>query len=182
MATAGMVKAVNLVKDVEIRWDWVDTLAMVEWRTRYALIDPLLRALGWDTGDPQMCFIEWPVRGVPSPGGGLVRVDYAFFDEGYVESIAAGSVAPVFIVEAKAKHVGLERWVGRLEEYVKGVQEFTEGVAVLTNGRQWWIYEVIWGEPIDRSKREIVDLVDSPAEDVARRLEARLSPDNWFGG
>ena len=123
-----------------------------------------------------MCFIEWPVK---SANG---RVDYAFFGEGYVESIAAEAVAPIMLVEAKAKHVNLGRHVSRLEGYVKGVQEAGDGVAVLTNGKVWWIYQVEWGRPIDRSNREVIDVVNGSPWEIARRLEARMSPDNWFGG
>ena len=169
-----LVRAVTLVKDVEIKWDWVEDVAMVEWRTRYYLIDPLLRALGWDTGDPQMCFIEWPIREIRG------RVDYAFFEDGSTESIAAQTIPPVLLVEAKAKDKRLVRNVSGLERYVKAIQEPGEGVAVLTNGREWWIYDVSWGTPIDRSNREVIDVVNEPVEEVARRLEARLSPDNWF--
>ena len=36
-------------------------LSQSEALTRYALIDPLLRGLGWDTGDPAQVIPEYPV-------------------------------------------------------------------------------------------------------------------------
>ncbi len=174
MADARLVKAVRLVQDVEIKWDEVDTVAMLEWRTRYALIDPLLRALGWDTGDPEMCFIEWPVR---DTGG---RVDYALFIDGYVAGIAAGAETPVVLVEAKAMNVKLNRHVKDLEKYADGSGLQIGDVAVLTNGRQWWLYEAEPGKLLHQGKHEVVDLVNETAEAVADRLETWLSRDNWW--
>lgn len=180
MASARLVNTVRLVKDVEIKWDWVDSVSTLEWRTRYTLIDPLLRALGWDTGDPEMCFIEWPIWDIH---GRRVygRVDYALFDEGSVDHIAAGRVTPRVLVEAKGKQQRLDRHVNDLEKYVIAIKSSMEaGIGVLTNGREWWFYNVVFGNPIDRNSREIVDLANGAAEEVAGRLETWLSPDNWF--
>lgn len=47
-----------------------------DWReaqTRYAIIDPILSALGWDTSDPKECRPEWQFKGSKQ------RVDYALF-------------------------------------------------------------------------------------------------------
>ena len=46
-----------------------DALHQNEYRTRMALIDPLLTALGWDTADPSLVMPEYSVSGQ--------RVDYA---------------------------------------------------------------------------------------------------------
>ena len=46
------------------------------WRedqTRYAFIDPIVRALGWDTGDPKECYPEYP----RPEGQANSRADYA---------------------------------------------------------------------------------------------------------
>ena len=55
-----------------------------EWLTRYTLIDPLLRELGWDTEDPELVIPEY------SSGGG--RADYA---------LLGNDGKPAMIVEAK---------------------------------------------------------------------------------
>ena len=57
-----------------------------ETRTRMALIDPLLQALGWDTADPALVLPEYEVSGQRE------RPDYALLD---------GAGKPVALVEAK---------------------------------------------------------------------------------
>ena len=32
-----------------------------ETSTRYMIIDPILRALGWDLSDPEQCIVECPI-------------------------------------------------------------------------------------------------------------------------
>ena len=53
--------------------------------TRYALIDPLLRALGWNTADPALVVPEYTARASGS-------ADYALLD---------GNGKPLMMVEAK---------------------------------------------------------------------------------
>ena len=52
--------------------------------TRYALIDPLLRELGWDTSDPEMV--------IPEYRSGNGRADYALMNNS----------SPAMMVEAKS--------------------------------------------------------------------------------
>lgn len=59
----------------------------MEIRTRYALVDPILQALGWNIFDPSQVRIEHETTNQSNPH----RVDYALFSEG----------KPVIIVEAK---------------------------------------------------------------------------------
>src|SRR3990172_10378785 len=51
---------------------YADTLAVNEASTRAVLIDPILRALGWDTGDPNMVEVEKTFQ--------KARADYALLD------------------------------------------------------------------------------------------------------
>lgn len=61
-----------------------------ETRTKYALIDPILRSLGWDTEDPNQVRLEYEVdRGNNSIG----KVDYALFNN--------PSPKPYILIEAK---------------------------------------------------------------------------------
>lgn len=63
-------------------------IASLEVRTRYALVDPILRALGWDLTDPSQVQIEYETKtDQPKP----CRVDYALLPTG----------KPVILVEAK---------------------------------------------------------------------------------
>ena len=62
-----------------------------ETRTKYALIDPILRSLGWDTEDPDQVKLEYEVD--PSHEDGR-RVDYALFRDGDTSK-------PYILIEAK---------------------------------------------------------------------------------
>jgi len=59
---------------VELADRHAEALRKSERLTRYALIDPLLRGLGWDTGNPDEVRLEY------SAGRG--RVDYALMSSG----------------------------------------------------------------------------------------------------
>ena len=67
-----------------------NTLRDNEIRTRMALIDPLLQALGWEPGDPAVVAPEYDVG---ADGRGRGRVDYALLQDGNPRTIA--------IIEAK---------------------------------------------------------------------------------
>ena len=51
-------------------------LSQSEAQTRYALVDPLLRALGWDVEDPKQVTVEYPVDVGTQRDG---KVDYTLF-------------------------------------------------------------------------------------------------------
>ena len=59
-----------------------------EMRTRYAVIDPILQALGWDLSDPSQVRLEHETTDLPKPP----RVDYA---------LMSTTCKPVILVEAK---------------------------------------------------------------------------------
>ena len=61
-----------------------DALRKNEWLTRYALIDPLLRELGWDTEDPDTVRPEYRLENNKRP-------DYALCNNG----------KPIIMLEAK---------------------------------------------------------------------------------
>ena len=62
-----------------------------ETRTKYALIDPILRSLGWDTEDPTQVKLEYEVD---SKREDARRVDYALFHNG-------DAPKPYILIEAK---------------------------------------------------------------------------------
>ncbi len=76
-----------------------DALRQSEALTRYALIDPLLRELGWDTEDPDVVVPEY------SSGGG--RVDYALCKNG----------KSVIMLEAKKLDTPLNDAIGQGIQY-----------------------------------------------------------------
>ena len=84
-----------------------------ETRTRMALIDPLLQALGWDTSDPAMVLPEYDVSGR--------KADYALLD---------GNGSPSATVEAKK--LG-EPLASHLMQMLNGISyQMSAGAPILT--------------------------------------------------
>ena len=102
-----------------------------EARTRASLIDPLLRALEWDVGDPSLVEIE-PVVG---PG----RADYA---------LLRGVGEPLLLLEAK-KLGDTNAHHGQLASYVVG-ENLRRSVKIpycaMTNGSRWQVFDVFTQE------------------------------------
>ena len=121
-------------------------LSQSEALTRYALIDPLLRELGWDTSDPAM------VR--PEYRSGSGSADYALLDS---------SGNPAVMVEAKKLGTPL-----RDQVLAQGINyclmEGTNHFAV-TDGSSWEIYHTHRPVPIDEKRISEFNLNDpSPTE------------------
>ena len=117
-------------------------LSANEIRTRYALIDPLLRELGWDTSDPSAV--------IPEYTSGSGRADYAL--------MSAGS--PAMMVEAKKLGTPL-----RDNVLTQGITYcITEGTAhfAVTDGARWEIYETHKPVPIDQKLVAEFDLSSDP--------------------
>ena len=113
--------------------------------TRYALIDPLLRGLGWDTGDPSQVLVEYR-----SDAG---QADYALFGE---------SPKPQVIVEAKKLGTHLDQKV-----WLQGTgycQEEGVPFAVITDGRRWEIYDIYQPVAMKDSVVATLDLGDDAAK------------------
>ena len=116
--------------------------------TRSVLIDPLLRALGWDTEDPSQVIPEWPIRSEPAK-----HADYALF---------IGREDPVIIVEAKKLGVSLSDAAEQALHYCNrdGYRYFA-----VTDGRLWTVYLTHKPVPLDRKKIVRFDLLeDSPIQ------------------
>lgn len=93
-----------------------------EMRTRYALIDPLLQELGWDTSDPSEVMIE--------DGSGDGRADYLLLDRDQ----------PVMIIEAKRLSLGVSDGRQQAVNYAMDPGRAARYFAV-TDGNQWEIYD-----------------------------------------
>lgn len=130
--------------------DYGATLRENETRTRMALIDPLLQALGWDTADPGLVTPEYAV--------GSSRADYALLD-------ASGS--PAALVEAKRLGESLESHRMQMVNYAN-----MSGIpyAGLTDGNQWELYEVFAQKPIDERRLLQVSIADAAAHQSALQL------------
>ncbi len=120
-----------------------DALRGSEALTRYALIDPLLRELGWDTSDPAMVAPEYSLS-----GGG--RADYALLTDG----------KPAMMVEAKKLGEDLHdkaRDQGILYCIDTGTAYFA-----ISDGARWEIYETHKAVPIDQKRVVEFDLASQP--------------------
>ena len=143
MTVGEVEKTIFKVRRVMDEWDKVDMehypgqTKWLETHTRYAFVDPIIRALGWDTSDPKECHPEY-YRSY----GRSRRVDYAMFEEADSGDIGLWKAVPDIIIEAKAIDTSLDRHLAQLKGYVRASPEMTEGVAVLTNGEEWRLYRV----------------------------------------
>jgi len=127
--------------------------------TRYALIDPLLRALGWDTEDPDQVEPEFATK--------VGKADYALkIDK-----------KPVIIVEAKALGTQLDD-----RDIIKQVIPYAYAAhapyIVVTDGNRWEVYKIETSDIV--VSWQIKD--DSPQEVALKALAiANLGNRNTLG-
>ena len=123
----------ELVKTLSGRIDQHGSaLRQSEALTRYALIDPLLRELGWDTSDPDIV--------IPEYRSGNGRADYALMNSG----------SPAMMVEAKSLGTNLGGAV--LSQGIQYCLEQGTRFFCVTDGNQWEIYETHRPVPIDQKQ------------------------------
>lgn len=122
-----------------------------EIRTRVALVDPLLCALGWDTSNPDLVEAEYSV--------GRGRADYA---------LLGGAETLVATVEAKKLGEPLDPHLGQMLTYAN---ESGIAHAAITDGNHWQLYEV-FGKPAKIEDRAIlrVRVADGPPVQCAMQL------------
>ena len=82
---------------------------------------------------------------------------------------------PDIIIEAKAYRNNLDEWVTKLEEYVGYSPPMTEGVGVLTNGADWWLYDLTLRGIFASKRRQVIDLLSMPINEAAEILDKHLS-------
>ena len=131
--------------------------------TRYALIDPLLRELGWDTADPSLV--------IPEYKSGNGRADYALLGDG-------GN--PAMMVEAKSlgsslRDAALSQGIQYCLE--KGTKHFA-----LTDGSIWEIYETHRPVPIEEKRVVTLDFSSQPVSEVCLQALALWRPSLEEGG
>ena len=127
-----------------------DALRENETRTRMALIDPLLRVLGWDVSDPGMVTPEYQVEGG--------RADYA---------LLRSDGGPAATVEAKKLGEALSSHRMQMLNYANasGIE-----YAGLTDGDRWELYSVFERRQLhDRQKLEI-SITNTPVHTSALKL------------
>lgn len=130
-----------------------DAFRQSEALTRYALIDPLLRELGWDTEDPDVVVPEYRVQNNQIS-------DYVLYHDG----------DPVIVIESK-----------KLAEPLRGGKALDQGILycaytgagyfLLTDGNSWEVYESGKTSPITS-----FDLTGGSAADACLKALALWRP------
>ena len=135
---------VQTLKDHSLTY--ADKLRRNEALTRYTLIDPFLRELGWDTGNPAQVIPEY------QSGGG--RADYALLHEG----------RPIIMIEAKSLGSNLHD-TALIQGITYCVGEGTPYFAV-TDGMIWEVYETFKQVPTEQKLLARFDLVSTPSTEA----------------
>ncbi len=127
-----------------------DSLRENETRTRMALIDPLLRTLGWDVFDPGMVTPEYQVEGG--------RADYA---------LLRSDGRPTATVEAKKLGEALSSHRMQMLNYANasGIE-----YAGLTDGDHWELYSVFEPGPLHARKKLEISITSTPVHESALKL------------
>jgi predicted type IV restriction endonuclease len=121
-----------------------------ETRTRMALVDPMLAALGWDTSDPALVLPEYAAA--------HGRADYA---------LVAPDGKPAALIEAKKLGEALAPHRLQMLNYSNAV-----GVAFagLTNGDHWELYEVFQQKPLDERRILQLSIVEATSHHCTLEL------------
>lgn len=127
------------------------------------LVEPVLETLGWDLRNPDECVSEYRHTSRDNP------VDLSFFLKRQ----------PVLFIEAKQLGLSLDdrKWAAQAVAYANA-----SGVkwAVLTNGREWRVYNAHAETDIDGKQFFSIDLAKS-SSDEAETLLGLLSRTNMVG-
>ena len=127
-----------------------------ETRTRMALIDPLLTALGWDVADPAKVTPEYTVSGG--------RADYALLEPKLELDLVD---KPAATVEAKKLGESLDSHRMQMLTYSNA-----SGIAFagLTDGNHWQLYRTF--EPVPLEQKLVLDvfIANTPAHEAALKL------------
>ncbi len=127
-----------------------------EVRTRYALIDPLLRSLGWDVSDPGQVVPKYDIE--------RKRADYA---------LLAASGKPAVMVEAKRLGRALEDGLDQSISYC--VSKATPYFCV-TDGQRWALYETFRRVETPDKLVNRFDLVKDKLSEVCLKAIALWNP------
>ena len=131
-----------------------------ETTTRYAIIDPILTALGWKLSDPTLCrFEEWKERKGQECWG---QLDYGLYKNNKL----------LVVIEAKSLSRNMNEFSeeNQLKSYSVAPRKW-----VLTNGRHWYFYDdqTDFGEyrdPIDIS--DCTRSVPKTAKELIQKLSS----------
>ena len=136
-----------------------------EMSTRYIIIDPVLRALGWDLSDPSQCIVENVTE------GGFP--DYTLLDH---------RGTPVIVVEAK--RIDRDTRYAGYRDKVAGYGDSipSANVVVITNGQYWDIFYRERERVVDESQsgRKPLGLDWSDTRENSQRLHRHLGKGRYW--
>lgn len=177
MSIKSLVKAIEHCRAVIEEWPEAAqdyAMGFREVDTRYAFIDPIIRGSGWNISDPKECVAElWRGSG---------RLDYTLFDRNGRATILKGG-APIIAVEAKSlwgRGPFSDDQIEQLEYYVMVSPAMEQGLGVLTNGADWWVYDITKPDVFADKRVAAVDITEGDLEDAARELHKWLDRERWW--
>ncbi len=129
-----------------------DALQENETRTRIALIDPLLTALGWDVPNPAQVLPEYNL----SPSG--KKADYGLLTDNGKLTV---------ILEAKRLDEPLEK---HRMQMVNNANMSGVPYAGLTDGNHWELYDVFKPAKIEERRKLDIAIADIPPYEAALKL------------
>jgi len=136
------------------------TLSKNEAATRAVLIDPVLRALGWNTANTNMVEVEKTID--------QVRADYALYD---------GNQIPQIIVEAKALGTNLDQ-----KKLIMGLVNYAFSFGLedifLTDGLIWEHFDKF--QPGKLEPTRVLNIVDDNPVDCAAYLVQHLDAAKYW--
>ncbi len=140
----------------------MDTVSLTEGTAQSAMILPMLRALGWDTTDPDEVKLEHSV------GKHL---------KGFADIVLFSAGNPLLLIETKAPAIKLSTTKRQVQalEYCKMLKV---PLGILTNGVTWHFFYLDYaltggGSPL----AEVVNLLQDDPDSCERRLRQLLSRD-----
>ena len=117
-----------------------------EHATRYALVDPMLRALGWDVSDPAWIVPEYRIA---SFGNTKQYADYALFAK---RRKTSSLVVPSLILEAKKYNTTQQEMGKARRDAREGAAETKAQYFAFTDGNHWALYKYSSSEEITSFK------------------------------
>ena len=154
MALKDVEKAIRTARELISDEEYHEILTSHETNTRYMIIDPILRGLGWDLSDPDHVEFE-----LDSSGYG--RIDYTLYSDDN----------PVILLEAKVLHAQSVTHERQLISYTQGVNK---GYAVLTNGDTWKIWDLRKRGAFDKKLIAEIDIEEGTIGNAAKALNQTL--------
>ena len=170
MSIRNVEAAIRHARSVITEWE-EEGFRFIDWmevHTRYAVIDPVITALGWNISNPKECHPEYPRH---REGEQRTWADYALFGGAGLGAIGNYEVAPDVLIEAKSLGTGLEQHVEQLRRYAEEADPpMKTGIAALTNGGEWWLYDLDRRRTFSREPLARIDLQNDNQRESSRIL------------